>query len=226
MTTNITNFTHSNMPAWVIYNYELTIWYKMMIFFSIIGTICNFFLVITILSSKKFRSGSGVLIANLHILVFMQCAFGMPMVFIPTYQVASTGPVSNLFCRGSFSLYFILLEAVDWADMMIGINRLVAICFPFNYAKWTTKPVLVGMIITSWAPSTVIGLCAVFNVGAAFRMILPWGSCGVITSSPIMLQMINVLGVLFPVATLGEKSQNLTREGFQLMCPIDLKFFS
>lgn len=182
-------------------------WYGLMIFLSLTGSLLNLFLGITILFSRNLRSGCGALIANLHFIIFLQCSFGIPSVFIPTYEASVTGPVSNLFCRMSFFPFFVLLPVADWSDMMIGINRFVAICFPFSYSKWTTKPVLISMMTISWIPGIALGFCCVFNFGASFRMILPWGSCGVVPSTRIMSHIISILGVSFPVVVLGTNTK-------------------
>lgn len=204
---NITNIssndTLAKTPVWLIYLSELTIWYKVMIFLTIVGTVSNFLLIVTIFSSRKLRSGCGALIANLHLLLLFQCTINMPIVFIAMYQVSLDNPPSKTFCRWTFFVYYVIVQVIDWADMMVGINRFVAICFPFSYPKWTSRRVLISMVVISWIPGLVICLCFLFGVGGMFRPLPPWGGCGIALFSPLIAHWNFTIGMAFPVASLG-----------------------
>lgn len=200
---DFSNGTLTNVPVWMTFNVELAIWYHAMICISTAGAISNFLIIITILSSKKLRSGCGMLIANLHILLFLQCAINMPILFAPIYQASFSGPPSGTFCRWSFFIYSIILNVVDWADMMIGLNRFIAICFPFSYPRWTTTRMIMAMVVFPWLPGSVIEMCFSFGIGGMFRSLPPWGGCGVVSFTPVMAQTKFAVSIAFPVASLG-----------------------
>lgn len=201
----MTNHTNSTkvLPLWVSYATEITVWFNTMTFLSVLGTFCNSLLVAVVLSSPKLRAGSGALIAYVHIVLIFQCSVNMPLLFVPVYQASLTNKTAtDTFCRDAFPLQWAMSQVVSWVDLMIAINRMVAICFPHNYPKWTDKKTLIMMMIIPWCPGiTTIG-CLRLGIGGVFRSIPPWGACGA-TMYPLMGQLNAMLSTAIPIGGSG-----------------------
>ncbi|XP_055329958.1 trace amine-associated receptor 7g-like [Paramacrobiotus metropolitanus] len=206
-----TNYTAVNWSAahapWIVYHTELLIWYYTMVTLSVLGTVFCLLVLTGILSSRKLRFGSGALIANLLVSLLLQCALFVPLVTISTagipLGVNTLTHASRSFCRHSFVGYFILNKVVSMADMMIGINRFVAICFPHHYPRWTTRPALAVMIGIPWLLSLIFGFAIYFQVGGVFQASPPWGACAVTFASDASSWLSLLMGVLLPIGTLG-----------------------
>lgn len=193
----------ASLPLWVSYATELRVWFTTMIFLSVFGTLFNLLLVVVVLSSRKLRTGSGVLIAYVHIVLTLQCSVNMPLLFAPVYQALLTNrTATDAYCRDTFPFQWAMSQVVSWSDMMIAINRMVAICFPYSYPKWTEKKALIIMMIIPWCSGvTTIG-CLRLGIGGVFRSVPPWGACGAIMY-PVMAQLNAIFSTAIPVGGSG-----------------------
>lgn len=196
--TSLTNET--SIPAWITYKNGLTAWYFLMLFFAVLGSAFNFFLIAAILSSKKLRSGCGVLIVHMLGINFVLCSIIMPMLAYTTFHGDTYQYVSQEFCRYQVSFYLLFNWAVIWASLMISINRFVAIFFPHNYSKWTSKTVMIWMILMIWIPPVVCALNLFFGIGAKLVVNKTWGACGTVPVPGFVFLIITFFPMAVPVA--------------------------
>ncbi|XP_055332214.1 uncharacterized protein LOC129584127 [Paramacrobiotus metropolitanus] len=188
-------------PIWLVYELEQRIWYGIMVASCIVGTISSLFLIAAIFRSQASLSGSSCLMVNLLVKVVLQCGIAIPLVIQSYPDVPFNLSNVPVYCANSLFLYSALMPSIDYADLMIGINRFVAICFPHHYAQWTRRPVIYSMIAFSWATALVFAVAPLFPTIAAFKNLPPWHACGVVYS-PFWSLFFSVAGIAFPVILL------------------------
>ena len=136
---NVSN--NQSLPPWITYKSELRVWFAIAMIIIIGGFLLNLSLVFVIISSKKLLRSSRILILNLVVCLTLLCAFGAPIINATTYD-QSTNTLS--LCRGISFVYLGLYFTVDWADLMISINRFVAIVFPHYYYRMIERRTLIN----------------------------------------------------------------------------------
>ena len=189
------------MPAWETYKVGLTIWFVFMIICIVFGTISNGLLLLTILTSQKLRSGSGMLIAHSLAINFMLCAIHMPMVAIPTLLGRYYQFFNPSFCRYQVLFYYTCVYSVNYASLSVAVNRFVAIFFPHQYAKWANTKVTVFMALVAWIVPFTCNLVMFYGVGGSFQSVKPWGACGIKPAGDFVYPVIMAFCVAVPVLT-------------------------
>ncbi|XP_055329957.1 trace amine-associated receptor 13c-like [Paramacrobiotus metropolitanus] len=194
---NASNLTiNSTTTLWEAYAVPLLFWYCLMVLLCVLGTLSSLAVLLAILASRKLRAGSGALIANFLVGITVQCA-----VFLPLFTASVAGvPLS---CPATFFPYFLLNKVISLADMMIGINRFIAICFPYRYSLFTTARVLTTMILLPWGVALIYSLFLLLGVSGRFEPLPPWHACGTTFFSAAASFTSTLIGVIVPIGTLG-----------------------
>ncbi|XP_055352558.1 probable G-protein coupled receptor B0563.6 [Paramacrobiotus metropolitanus] len=168
----------ANSTIWTEYRTSLTIWFAFMLTAGIIGAILNFLLIVAIMSKPRLRSGSGMLILNSLVINFILCAVEMPMMAASAYFGESTPFKPTHYCRYLILFYYYHVYAANWAQLLIGVNRFIAVLFPHIYATWTKPPMTFAMIVLPHLIPFVCTTVMFFDVGAHIQVMRPWGACG------------------------------------------------
>ncbi|XP_055340589.1 proteinase-activated receptor 1-like [Paramacrobiotus metropolitanus] len=137
------------------------------------GTLLNALLFAAIVTSGKLRQGSGVLIAHSIFLETVLCAIAFPLIVASTYRPQNS-MTSVPMCRFTMLVFYGVMWTENWASVIIGINRFVAIFFPHGY----------NLIRKKQATT------------------MPWGACGARPISAVY-GIVTILTTPLPVATLG-----------------------
>ncbi|XP_055350405.1 rhodopsin-like [Paramacrobiotus metropolitanus] len=191
--------------GWTLYPSVFTIWFIIMLTFSLFGTILNLSLMLPIIASRKLRCGTGILIAHLLLINATLCLIHMSILSISTYAVAPYTDLSLSFCRHTLFWYYLSLDAVNWTFLLIGINQFVAIFLPHSYTKWSGNVIVTGVMVTlPW----LIGLSCklpIFNeMGCRWQPTTPWGTCGVrVYPGSVVYPLIVTVCVFSPLGALG-----------------------
>ncbi|XP_055338410.1 uncharacterized protein LOC129588268 [Paramacrobiotus metropolitanus] len=198
------NTSAAEIPVWITYRSSLTIWFIVMLLFAILGTFLNSLLICAVLSSRKLRRGSGILILNCLFINFVLCGIDMPILIYTTYFGEYYQHAPKYFCKYLVLFYYSFVYTVDWAQLAIGINRFVAIFFPHIYTKWTTPKVIIPMLVIPYVIPFACNLVMFYDIGAHYQAMKPWGACGV---KPLphnnTYTVVVALCVALPVAALG-----------------------
>ncbi|XP_055329916.1 olfactory receptor 11A1-like [Paramacrobiotus metropolitanus] len=202
MTFNRTNITISpGMLIFLQYRTEQLIWYGVMATSCIVGTTGSIFLTGAILSTRHSRRGIGILMVNLLIMVTLQCGVAFPFLIQSYPGVPLSIADDPNFCRRAHFLYNALLPSIDYADLMIGINRCVAVCFPHHYPAWVRPRALYGMVTFSWVTWLFFAVVPQLPGQAVMRSLEPWYSCGVVYGAAWSVTF-STGGIALPVALL------------------------
>ena len=128
--------------TWIEYKEKFWIWYGITVTTSVIAAISSALLILTILSSSRLRTGSGIFIINLLFIVLFQCLF-----IIPVFNYRNE---NLLVCKGAVFFYYWLHNVADWADFVLALNRFVAVCFPHIYPKMVQIKAVSLLLVISW----------------------------------------------------------------------------
>ena len=191
------------VSIWKLYPNALALWFGMMAFLSVLGGICNFTLLATILSSKKLRTGCGILIAHELFLDGTISGVHMFILSISTVYLAPYHELSPKFCRDTFWPYYIFITASIWNAVLIGVNRFIAIVFPLNYHYVSGKTGTGLIILVIWLLGVLITLPNYIGIEGTLQSSKPWGSCGTKVLNPVLHSWLSTSGNTCPLITLG-----------------------
>ena len=186
---NISNTTF--VPVWIELRTELSIWFSVVMILCVLSTVFNVLLLAVILSSKKNRSGSGILTCNLLGALIIQSCISLPTNSVSYYDSRIT---TLRYCQIVGFIDHWSYYAVDWADCVIGLNRFVAICFPHFYLVITKKVFVFGMVTSAW----LIPIIPIFLL--RFRPAPPWNGCGIMIDPPPTPLIVGILGLYCPIS--------------------------
>ncbi|OQV16105.1 hypothetical protein BV898_09741 [Hypsibius exemplaris] len=158
------NFTVSTSNFSVpLFTAELIASFTLKFILNFAGGFANLFLLIVCCCShtKKTFSSSGT-----KWLVFQYTAayFLISMILYPARDAMIMGHTFHLIVPGmqhcsyfaAVNMFFVSLA--NWTDLALACNRLMAICFPIHYVKWTTRKVIAALLIAAWVVSFAIVL--------------------------------------------------------------------
>ncbi|XP_055347997.1 olfactory receptor 11A1-like [Paramacrobiotus metropolitanus] len=195
------NVSNSTPPVYHRFRLEVTVWYSIMTFLSTTGCTLSILLLLLIALSKKLRTRSSALFLNLLLQVALQCGVGMPLL-VQSYQgVPFSLAGDKELCRRTFIFYFIIVHCVDWTDLMIAVNRFIAVCLPHKYPQWTRGFRLYSMVVAPWLIGLGIALLPQFGIGGEFRRFTSWESCGVFYYNATWSLVFVMLGIGLPVSS-------------------------
>ncbi|XP_055337371.1 rhodopsin-like [Paramacrobiotus metropolitanus] len=194
----------SLVPAWIIYSTTLQVWVAIIGILAIIGTSLNVPLFVTIATGSKLNTGSGALIAHLLFIESMLCSVWNPIICISMYT-AHIKPLSHTFCQYALFGYYIFLHCANWSTLLLAINRFVAIMFPHQYSKVSSKPALLFSMSFGWMVAIGFNLPGFLGVSGDYVPIPPWGGCGTKVTAQFAWFNALLTGVLtsIPVSGVG-----------------------
>ncbi|XP_055340588.1 probable G-protein coupled receptor tkr-1 [Paramacrobiotus metropolitanus] len=128
------------------------------------------------------------------------CLIIMPLL---TTQTSIYPEPTEMFCTITMFFCLSVIYTVNWISLMIAINRVVAILFPYSYRYWARKRTIITMILISWMIPAVCNVLVSFRIGATFQLTEPWGACGVKVNNRIIFPLMTVICVAFPVGLEG-----------------------
>lgn len=199
---NVTNGTVTDITIWTRYHVSLTAWFSIIVFLSIFGLFSNLTLFVTIVSSKKLRSGSGALIAHSIFWDGLMCFPVIPLVAATLWAAQYHLPPESV-CRWFMLLFYFIVWTSTWAPVPIAANRFVAIFFPHFYGKSVSRTTLPYIILFSCTISVSCSLVLFFGVGAKFESTRPWGTCGSTITKPTDFAIIMAMCTTLPTVLQG-----------------------
>lgn len=198
----MTNSSAAVAPVWVTHHTWLTAWFVIMISLCIFGALLNFLLFSAIVSSKKLRSGSGLLIAHAILVDSLMCSVVIPPIIASTWIPQYVLPSKNM-CRVIMLIFYGAAWSSNWALVPIAANRFIAVCFPHQYNCWVTRPCRLIIVVCGWLVSIACALAVFFGVGAELTPIKPWEACGPLVTDRTSYIALTLVGTTVPALLQG-----------------------
>ena len=158
------------------YSVGLQIWVSVMLTFGFCGGALSYILAATILCQRSLRSGSGILIAHTLLTEGTLLFVSFPLLTVQTF-IARHNPPSVTTCHVVAWIYYVILQATHWTEMLIAVNRFVAVILPHHYRAMTGKRATISMIVACWTICIVNMTLPLFNVAAQIDSNNFWKSC-------------------------------------------------
>ena len=148
-----------------------------MILVSVMGDLANFFLLKAIAGNAQLRKRAGVLVIHAIILQMVTTGIGTPLYAAMFYgDMVWKWHIPDWSCKYWFVLFAACLYGRNWADLILAVNRFVAVCLPYEYKRFTTKPAICANIAVVWVTCGVIVLLPAFGVTGVYS-VGPFGAC-------------------------------------------------
>lgn len=147
--------------------------------FLVIFTACgNVIICVVILSNRRLRTSSNLLIVNMGLgdILYSLSTLPLSMVLMCFRSNWPLGRAGNMFFDGAWFL-FLVLSFLN--IQIIALNRFVAITKPYTYKKITTKKRTIVLCVGIWvyASALVFGLSFTFveTDGKVYKFLIPGG---------------------------------------------------
>ena len=158
---------------------SLTLWFTLSCLLHIIAVVSNAAFVWAVYNDRTSQVGPRLLLSNLALSGFLLSAIGFPMVSVASFLAFQGIDTPCLY----YLTFLLFLIATSWADVMLALNRFIAICLPHYYFKWRTTKASLCLISCSWTVAiALVGLVAARR-GASVVM-LPDKTCALLSSHP------------------------------------------
>ncbi|XP_055349955.1 somatostatin receptor type 2-like [Paramacrobiotus metropolitanus] len=173
------NVSANSTPIWQHYQTDLRIWSALIISSSTAGTVFGVLLIICILTSQQ-RSKSSPLLVSLLAAATGHCAMGIPFIALSYEGSPISQPVSDRFCTVAVGFFVGLTTWVDWADLMISVNRFIAICHPHIYTRATTNGIRFTMTFLSPVVAVILVVMQMGQWAGTSMRAGAWRSCSML----------------------------------------------
>ncbi|XP_055356489.1 G-protein coupled receptor 151 protein-like [Paramacrobiotus metropolitanus] len=178
----------------------LTLWAACDLSSCIIGSFASLLVVILILSRRQLRHGCGLIIVHSLIANLLLCAISFVISCALLYRKSiGLGAIHPHHCKPIMWLQMALRCAVNWLEVLITLNRLIAIYFPHHYRVSSGKRVTAWTVAGVWLVSALYALPAWFDVGAKYAL-TPLGHCAIAVNPDNLGALNNVFGAYLPIA--------------------------
>ncbi|OQV22819.1 hypothetical protein BV898_03253 [Hypsibius exemplaris] len=79
--------------------------------------------------------------------------------------------VPNVYCVVNMTAYTLIIGRANWTEVCLGINRVIAICFPRQYSRFSSRKVVLCMLAATWVITLVVAPPATYNLGGHLAVI-------------------------------------------------------
>jgi hypothetical protein len=105
----------------------IILWYVIITALNFGGAANNILLLIVICKQRRLRTGAGILIAHIISICSLLCAVFLPISTTAMLLQAHGYQIPIYFCRNIQTLVGMCVVAGNWADVLLGLNRLVIV---------------------------------------------------------------------------------------------------
>ncbi|GAV09526.1 hypothetical protein RvY_19048 [Ramazzottius varieornatus] len=163
------NFSGFNGTKLSLYAHDVVFAYWLISVCGLIGLLASGLLLTVVIRQITTRnSGSQILVANLVLTYVLTSIF----MALEIYQLAGdtlAAPTLPI-CRGFLFSCYVFYAAGMWTDVCLGINRVVAIFRPHQYARIARNSLNYFLSVMCWVISIGLVVPIAFNVGGNVRM--------------------------------------------------------
>ncbi|XP_055342569.1 melatonin-related receptor-like [Paramacrobiotus metropolitanus] len=158
----------------------LTLWASWYLTFCYGGAVSNSLVAGLILANVRLRAGCGLLIGHYLIAHAALCFLSYPAIGIMIYQkLMLHWDLEIRFCGILMWIHMTIRYAGNWIESYVAINRLVALCFPFQYRRFANQRLEQLMVIVLWVTAGCLACLGCFDLGVVYAK-SPLGSCGIL----------------------------------------------
>ncbi|XP_055344671.1 somatostatin receptor type 5-like [Paramacrobiotus metropolitanus] len=185
-------------PAWIRYHSAFTAWFASNLFVGLSGGILSMILAASIFFHRQVHWGCQVLIIHLLLIQAITCGgFVITLSFTMYFPGLQIGPT------GCTYFYFGLLWVVDagqWSQCFLAVNRLIAIVNPHRYAAWRTRRVIILIIVLGWLVPFTANLPIILEiVGKIVVTFAPWRGCNYRNPLNAASMILFTIGLYLPI---------------------------
>ncbi|XP_055332331.1 histamine H2 receptor-like [Paramacrobiotus metropolitanus] len=127
----------------------------------------------------------------------LMCCCACPLYFVIPYS-----PTSNLSCVVVASVFQTLNHANNWAGVLLALNRLVALVFPYHYTGKFSKFFAALGIPLMWS-YIFIGSIPLYNQTAVTNGLTSSGVCAIIQTFGLYSVVIGSCNTYLPICIMG-----------------------
>ncbi|XP_041453372.1 melatonin receptor type 1A-like [Lytechinus variegatus] len=190
------NFTEGPLrPNYVVFTFTL--------FFTFVGVLGNFVVIITFSSTPKLRNQTGLCMINLAIADFIIGVFylcvSLPCSLHGDCLIISSHPI----CLGAVIISYTSYGAGFCSLAVVSLNRAFLISRPLQYKSIFTKKRILAILIGIWMFSLSITLGFTLSKPHTIKFDAAYYNCGLAADDKDAWPysyIINILGFLIPVA--------------------------
>jgi len=129
--------------------------------------------VFTIKTTRKLHNPHNIFVANLMITDIISAVSSTILISIMFIEYA-TGVRDFIGCR--FFIFLLFPKTViQCTYLMISVDKVIAVAFPFKHRKIMKRPVIIGLITAAWLASILLHSRAFISVGYTKRA--QYGTC-------------------------------------------------
>ena len=203
---NVSNLTHYD-------SHELLAWIIVIALLCFAGIITSILALIVTWPRRNGLAGVSVLVWHLVLVTLLNCIIVFPSNIIIIQLTQSGHRLPHFTCPFLASFNAVLQRLVNWSEVSLAVNRVVALFTPHSYQAWTTKKVNICLILSIWLISSSIALP--ISLGGLVR-VGPLGQCtvaltiqkdaeyrdpfSIITYSPYAICGVGALSILWKVS--------------------------
>ena len=158
-----------NLPGYLPYLSLVFSWITTLIILMMAGWV-----VFTIKTTRKLHKPHNIFVAHLMITDIIIAVFNTIVTSIMMIGYA-TGLGDFINCR-VFIFFFLILPVVVYITyLMISVNQLIAITFPYEYKKIMKHDVIIGSLTVAWLVAILLQIHVFFHSG--YIKIAQYGRC-------------------------------------------------
>ncbi|OQV24159.1 hypothetical protein BV898_02109 [Hypsibius exemplaris] len=209
-------------------SHSVTAWFGAIVSVHLLGSILLALLIAASFHSKELLRGSCILIFHIMLIELLICAITNPLLNVTAYLHLNR-QFAHVNCRALILLNATSQHALNWASLLLAVNRFVAIVHPHQYERWVSKVAVTSMIIIPWLVGLADTLPVYFGIGG--DILLGSAGCAFKTNIDEIYGTIwFVIGAYIPIGlmgviylTLGLRilASNRSRQRINRLIPVD-----
>ncbi|XP_055343862.1 uncharacterized protein LOC129591978 [Paramacrobiotus metropolitanus] len=186
-------FGHSNLSQAPID----TGWFALLISLSSCAIILNTLVLLSFLSKKVKPSASEALIFNLVSAVLMQSSSKLFVITLYSGKVVYSH--SEIVCKSIMFFHMLSYDAITWSDLILCINRFVALCVPQYYRIFKKRATVAAFLTVAWSAAFASAILPIFDFRGSYKQIPPANMCAFAIFGKAAL-LSGVVSLLAPVS--------------------------
>ena len=199
-------------------NVELHAWAATLLVLCFIGSVNNVAVLIATWPKKSHKAGLNILIFHFVTANLLMCLINLPISVFLVMAKQHGSALPEKICDFTITPLFIVTAVVEWCDVALAVNRVIALYFPLKYNAWTRPAVNFGIIAAIWVVSVFTVLPFPLRYAGNKTVLSPLGSCSLSMDGRLGKFIAVVLGYItyvftgFAALLLIGKSMHMTRK--------------
>ena len=195
---------------------ELIAWIATTLAISFLGSISNVIVLVVTWPKSVRKSGFNLQIFHFVAANLFMCLLGIP-ISVYLVMVKRHGYHIPLdICNYIYPPLVTVNAVVNWSDVGLALNRVVALCAPHKYRAWSSKRGNVAMIASYWIISLAAVLLFPLHVGGSKLAFTPLGQCTLVLGPPLGVFGLVII-TYYPFAMTGACVVVILWKSFMLM---------